>query len=57
MGGYSEKCLYCDKWFISSPKAISDHVKVKHPNKHEEWKKIREEFGPNWGQLNYSIKE
>jgi len=56
MGGYSEKCLYCDKWF-TVPGAIQDHIKAKHPDKYEEWKKIREEFGPNWGQLYYGVKE
>lgn len=29
MGGYSEKCPACEKWFIKP--GIVDHIKAKHP--------------------------
>ena len=32
MGGYSEKCPYCDKW-VTVRGALRDHIKAKHPGK------------------------
>lgn len=36
MGGYSECCSYCDKWFTKA-NALQDHVKGKHPKQYIEW--------------------
>lgn len=37
MGGYSEKCPFCGKWYIN-PRAIKDHVNGKHPKEYALWK-------------------
>lgn len=44
MGGYSEMCPYCERWW-TKPQGIGDHVKAKHPERYEHWKSVRQKLG------------
>mgnify|MGYP001056020014 CR=1 FL=1 len=49
MGGYSEKCPHCEKWFLSRD-AANDHIKAKHPEKTQSTPKDRPNLGTNSSQ-------
>lgn len=49
MGGYSEKCPHCAKWFLSRG-ALNDHIKAKHPEQPRLTPNDRPNFGDSPSQ-------
>jgi hypothetical protein len=31
MGGYSEKCPHCERWFTTGRPALNSHIRATHP--------------------------